>query len=92
MTATSSEVKNLMGTTCESLRNCSNTEEIRASVFLYLHRAYESGMTPDDVVNLLGINQPNILDMSGLSAMTIDTVLKLYEELDPLISAIYGHE
>lgn len=66
-----------------------NSEQIKSCVFLFLHRAYEAHLDPDEVVDLLGVKEPNIIDMAELYGADEDAVLSFYELLDPIISQIY---
>ncbi|RPI78517.1 MAG: hypothetical protein EHM45_06255 [Desulfobacteraceae bacterium] len=63
-------------------------EEIKACVFLFLNRAYEAHLDADEIVELLGIQKPSIIDMAGLQGEDEETVLSSYELLDPVISKI----
>lgn len=64
-------------------------EEIKACVFLFLHRAYEAHLDADEIVQLLGIQKPSIIEMAGLLGEDEKAVLSSYELLDPVISKIY---
>jgi hypothetical protein len=66
-----------------------DAESIRAVVFPYLHRAYEAGLEPDEIGDLLGVARGNVLNKARLSRRDEQEVLAAYEVLDPIVEATY---
>ncbi len=85
-------VETLVQSTANSLAEArGHREQLKSGLFLYLHRAYELGLDPDEVVDVLGVKQPNIMDLAGLDEHDVHFLLEQYETLDPVIAPVYGH-
>ncbi|MDJ0870107.1 MAG: hypothetical protein QNK03_28725 [Myxococcota bacterium] len=81
----------LLDTTANDLRAAgSDPEQIKTAVFLFLHRAYEAGIQPEEVVELFGISDPNILSTAGCQGQTDQLAMGFYEQLEPSIAGTYG--
>ncbi len=88
-----SEFKNwLIKETVSGLKNSrGKPEEIKSCIFLFLNRAYEAHLDPDEIVNMLGTEKPNIMDLAEYKGADEEAVLSSYELLDPTISQTYGY-
>ncbi len=81
----------LFDTTVADLRRSrSEPERIRSAIFLYLHRAYEARIDPEEVVELLGVSDPSILSSAGYTGQAEELAMHFYEELDPTVADTYG--
>ena len=80
----------LFETTVRDLRRSSGDQAmIRAALFLFLNRAYEAHLDPDEIVELLGIANPNILSAAGYTGADEAAAMREYGILDPVISQVY---
>jgi hypothetical protein len=83
-------IKWLVAEAASGLRRAKgDAESLRAVVFLYLNRAYEAGLEPDEICDLLGATRGNVLNKSRLSRKDEQEVLDAYEVLDPIVEATY---
>ena len=81
----------LLSETASALqRSTGDVEAIRAVVFLYLNRAYEHGLKPDLICDLLGVLDDNVLSRAKLSSQDEASVMDAYESLDPVLEQVYG--
>jgi hypothetical protein len=64
-------------------------EELKSCIFLFLNRAYEAHLDPDEIVNMLGVDQTSILELANLEGADEQIVLKSYELLDSTISQVH---
>jgi hypothetical protein len=71
-------------------RSRGNRESLRASLFLYLNRAYEARLSPDLIADLIGCAEGGILDRAGLSAAEESAVIDEFEILAPIIEATHN--
>lgn len=70
-------------------RSAGNPEAIRGVIFLYLNHAYEGGLEPDRICDLLGVAQDNVLKRAGLCPQDETAVMDAYEVLDPILEQQY---
>jgi hypothetical protein len=70
-------------------RSAGDPECIRAAVFLFLNRAYEAGIEPNVICDLLGVSPDNVLQRAQLARADEAAVLAAYEILDPMLSQQY---
>ncbi len=70
-------------------RAAGDAESLRAVVFLYLNRGYEAGLGADVICDRLGITERSVLVRAELSEVDQQAVLDAFEELDPIIEAMY---
>ena len=89
-----SEFKNwLISETVSGLKKSSGKpEEIKSCIFLFLNRAYEAHLDPDEIVNMLGAATPSIMDLAEYKGADEEAVLSSYELLDPTISQTHGYQ
>ena len=73
-------------------RSVGDAESLRAVVFLYHHRGYEAGLSADLICDLLGITGRSVLVRANLSQEDQQVVLDAYEELAPIVEAVYQSE
>ena len=66
-----------------------NTESIRTAVFLYLNRAYEAGLAPDEITDLFGVIPDSILAKAKLDQNVEQQALIEFEILDPNIEGTW---
>jgi len=84
-------VEILLSETATAFQRCAgNAESLRGAVFLYLNRAYEHGLEPDCVCDLLGVSPDNVLKRSKLSQSDEAAVMDAYEALDPILEQQYS--
>jgi hypothetical protein len=79
----------LSETSAAMQRSAGDSEALRGVVFLFLNRAYEAGLEPDLICNLLGASEDNVLNRAGLSKKDEAAVMDAYEILDPLLEQRY---
>jgi hypothetical protein len=83
-------VETLLSETASALqRSAGNAGGLRGVVFLYLNRAYESGLEPDRICDLLGVSQDSVLSRAKLSKRDEASVMNAYESLDPILEQQY---
>src|SRR5262245_60914828 len=83
-------IKSLLSETASALqRSAGNVEGLRAVVFLYLNRAYDGGLDPDQICDLLGVSPDNILRRAKLSKEDEAAVKDAYASLDPILEQQY---
>ena len=83
-------VATLLSETSAALqRSAGDAAALRGVVFLYLNRAYEAGLKPDRICDLLGISQNSILSRAKLSKQDEAAVMDAYEALDSILEQQY---
>ena len=75
----------LSETTAALMEAAGDQEALRGVVFLYLNRAYEAGLDPEVICDLLGVSEDNILRRARLSKQDEAAVMDAYEALDPVL-------
>jgi hypothetical protein len=58
-------------------------------VFLYLNRAYEVGLSPELICDLLGVAKGCVFERAQLSPKQEAAVMRAYEVLDPILERQY---
>jgi hypothetical protein len=83
-------VESLVSDTAAALqRSGGDVDSIRGAVFLYLSRAYDHGLEPDRICDLLGVAPDSVLNRAGLSRSDEAAVMAAYEALDPVLEQQY---
>ena len=83
-------IESLLTETSDALqRSAGSPEGLRGVVFLYLNRAYEAGLEPDLICDLLGVSDDNILNRAKLTGPDEAAVMDAYEALDPILELQY---
>jgi enoyl-CoA hydratase/carnithine racemase len=84
-------IETLLSETADALKRVADTQDsIRAVVFLYLNRAYEAGLDPDTICDLLGASEGCVLQRAGLSKQNEAAVMDAYSVLDPMLAQQYS--
>jgi hypothetical protein len=71
-------------------RAAGKPEALKAAVFLYLNRAYEAGLSADEITDLFGVQPGNALTCANLGKQDEELVLVAFESMDGLIEAVHG--
>ena len=71
-------------------RSRGDPERLKAAVFLYLNRAYESGLHADEITDLLGVGAQSIMTRASLSKGDEESILAAFDELDELIGQVHA--
>jgi hypothetical protein len=83
-------VETLLSETSSALKRAADDPEaIRGVVFLYLNRAYEAGLEPDLICDLLGVSKDCLLKRAKLSKQNEAAVIGAYEVLDRILERQY---
>lgn len=83
-------IETLLAETSAALqRSAGIPDSVRGAVFLFLNRAYEAGLEPDLICNLLGVSQDNVLNRAKLSEIDEAAVMDAYEIFDPILEQQY---
>jgi hypothetical protein len=85
-----SGIDSLASETVEAFqRAAGDAEALKGVLFLYLNRAYEAGLEPDTICDLLGVLDNNILERAGLSPADETVILDAYRVIDPILARQY---
>ncbi|HEY6166875.1 MAG TPA: hypothetical protein VI454_02460 [Verrucomicrobiae bacterium] len=71
-------------------RSAGDPEGLKTAVFLYFNRAYEAGIPPDEVTDLLGVGPASAMSPASLSKKDKECVLAAFEVLNGLIEAVHS--
>lgn len=72
----------LMNNTVSALQAAQgNSDALDAAVKQFLTDATAANIEPDEIENILGINEPSILDLAELSEDDEETVIDIFEQL-----------
>ena len=83
-------IETLLSETASALqRSAGNVESLRSVVFLFLNRAYEHGLEPDQICSFLGVSQDNVLKRAQLSKQDEAAIMDAYETLDAILEQQY---
>ncbi len=83
-------IEMLLSETSSALqRVAGKAAEIRGVVFLYLNRAYEAGLEPDVICDLLGVSPDNVLQRANISKSDETIVMNAYQALDGILEQQY---
>ena len=81
----------LVAETASMLRRAAgDSEALKAAVFLYLNRAYEAGLQPNEVTDLLGIGPKSAMSLAALVKKDEESVLAAFDALDALAEAVHS--
>lgn len=58
-----------------------NSDALHAAVKQFLSDAIAANIEPEEIENILGINEPSILDLAELSEEDEETVIDIFEQL-----------
>ena len=66
-----------------------NPDRVNGRVFLFLNRAYEAGLSPDDVCNVFGEAEDSVLSRAKLPPQLEEAAIEAYGVLDAVLEQQY---
>lgn len=58
-----------------------NAVDLRQALCRYYHRGYRANLTPDELIDFLGVSNPAILDMAGYNEEEVESTMEISDSI-----------